>query len=86
MTFVDRRHPFSSAPLSREETYLTAVHEIGHLLGLKHNPNPSSVMYYLDLEGPEVVDITDLAALASHHKLRIASDHEPIPVAKRSGF
>jgi hypothetical protein len=60
-----------TARLSRAEMYLTAVHEIGHMLGLKHNPNAQSVMYYLDLEGPEFLDTSDLASLASRHKLRI---------------
>jgi len=59
-----------SAPLNRTEMYLTAVHEIGHMLGLKHNPNSRSVMYYLDLEGPEYLDAADMALLASRHKIR----------------
>lgn len=59
------------APLSRTEMYLTAVHEIGHLLGLKHNPDPNSVMYYLDLRQREMLDRCDLAALAARHKLRV---------------
>jgi hypothetical protein len=58
------------APLNQTEMYLTAVHEIGHMLGLKHNPNARSVMYYLDLEGPEYLDESDMALLASRHKLR----------------
>jgi hypothetical protein len=70
------------APLSKFEMYVTAVHEIGHLLGLKHNPNASSIMYFLDLSGPEMVDNSDLISLASHHELRIAYDHAPIPVSK----
>jgi len=68
------------APLTDGEMYLTAVHEIGHMLGLKHNPNANSVMYYLDLEGLEVLDSVDLAALASRHRLRITSLSEPIAV------
>jgi hypothetical protein len=71
------------APLTKVEMYLTAVHEIGHMLGLSHNPNPSSVMYYIDLEGPEVLDSWDLAALAAHHKLRIDSARAPIPVSAK---
>lgn len=68
-----------TAPLSQTELYLTAVHEIGHILGLKHNPNARSVMYYLDLEGPEYLDASDLALLATRHKLR-ASAQPRIPV------
>jgi hypothetical protein len=71
--------------LTRSEMYVTAVHEIGHLLGLKHNPNAKSVMYYLDLEGPEVLDRSDLASLAERHKLRPSKLAAPIAVA-RSGY
>lgn len=69
-----------TAPLTSKEMYLTAVHEIGHMLGLKHNPNPNSVMYYLDLREYEVLDQLDLAALSSRHKLRISSIQRPIRV------
>jgi len=69
------------APLTQEEMFLTAVHEIGHIFGLKHNPSTRSVMYYLDLEGSEVLDREDLSALASRHRLRLSSVDEPITVA-----
>lgn len=69
------------APLTKTEMYLTAIHEIGHMLGLRHNPNPDSVMYYIDLEGPEVLDSYDLTALAAHHKLRLDLARAPIPVS-----
>lgn len=72
----------SHAPLSKFEIYVTAVHEIGHLLGLKHNASAFSIMYFLDLEGPEVLDGNDLLALARRHKLRITLDQAPIPVSK----
>jgi hypothetical protein len=68
------------APLTREEMFLTAVHEIGHMFGLKHNPSSRSVMYYLDLEGSEVLDSQDLSALASRHRLRVTSMAGPITV------
>ena len=71
------------APLSNTEMYLTAVHEIGHILGLKHNPSTHSVMYYLDLEGSEVLDQTDLTTLAVRHKLRVASLTDPIAVRQQ---
>lgn len=62
-----------TAPLTKTEMFLTAVHEMGHMFGLKHNPSATSVMYFLDLEGPEVLETADLRSLATHHKLRIAS-------------
>jgi matrixin len=70
-----------TAKLSQNELYLTAVHEIGHMLGLKHNPDARSVMYFLDLEGQEYLDTTDLALLASRHKLRFGL-RKRIPVVK----
>jgi hypothetical protein len=67
--------------LNRTELYLTAVHEIGHMLGLKHNPNAGSVMYYLDLEGQEYLDSADLALLATRHKMRFHTSAR-IPVVR----
>jgi matrixin len=66
--------------LTDSEMYLTAVHEIGHMLGLKHNPSAQSVMYYLDLQGSGTLDQTDLAALAVHHKLRLVSTESAVLV------
>ena len=61
-------------PLTRNEWYVTAIHEIGHMLGLKHNSSTKSVMYALNLEGLESLEVADLASLASRHKLRVAID------------
>lgn len=67
--------------LNSNEMYLTAVHEIGHMLGLKHNSSARSVMYYLDLEGQEYLDTADIALLSSRHKMRFDA-HERIPVVR----
>ncbi len=67
-------------PLSKKEMYLIAVHEIGHMLGLRHNRNTHSVMYYFNLEGPEVLDLTDLRHLSFHHRLRFAVANGPLKV------
>ena len=56
--------------LTDQELFRTSVHEIGHLLGLSHNANTSSVMYFLDLDSPFKLDSDDLRALALRHKLR----------------
>lgn len=56
--------------LTETELYLTSVHELGHMLGLPHNPSAWSVMYYLSLEGSVSLDTADLASLAARHKLR----------------
>ena len=56
--------------LTRQEMFLDSVHEIGHLLGLAHNANESSVMYWLALAKSTTLNSTDLDALAARHKLR----------------
>lgn len=58
--------------LTKAELYRISVHEIGHVLGLRHNSNAGSLMYGLDLDGSESLDANDLASLAAHHKLRVA--------------
>lgn len=70
-----------NAPLTPTEMYLTAVHEIGHMLGLKHNPSAKSVMYHIDLEGPEVLDEFDIESLAKFHKLRVSNPMGAIAVS-----
>jgi hypothetical protein len=59
----------SSTP---EQMFRDAVHEIGHLFGLPHNPSSVSVMYYDNFGQPGLLDFSDLRALAGLHKLRPA--------------
>lgn len=68
--------------LSRTELYRISVHEIGHMLGLRHSSNVLSLMYGLDLDCSESLDVQDLAALAAHHKLRITSLTKPVKLTK----
>jgi Matrixin len=58
--------------MNNAEIYGTAVHELGHLLGLKHNASSQSVMYFLNVNGTEVLDRHDIADLSTHHRLRAA--------------
>jgi len=68
--------------LTKPELYRISVHEIGHMLGLRHNPNAKSLMYDLDLESSECLDVADLASLSAHHKLRLTSYTEPVTLTK----
>ena len=67
--------------LSEIELYRISLHEIGHVLGLPHSSNATSVMYGFNLDDQDWLDLTDLAALATHHKLRIAVPDKPIRLA-----
>jgi len=58
--------------LNQTELFQLSLHEIGHLFGLEHSSNSSSVMYHFTLDGQEWLDLNDLTALAKRHKLRIA--------------
>jgi matrixin len=66
--------------LNNDEIYGIAVHEFGHLLGLKHNASSGSVMYFLDVTGGEVLDGKDIVALSRHHKLRPAICSRPLAI------
>jgi hypothetical protein len=52
------------------------------MLGLQHSSNAMSVMCSFNLEGQEWLDLTDLTALATHHKLRIAPPDKPFKLSK----
>jgi hypothetical protein len=62
--------PKASTYLSDAEAIAVWIHEIGHLLGLKHNPSPRSLMFYLDVDGSSKLDSADLCALDALHALR----------------
>ncbi len=56
--------------LTKEFMFLDSVHEIGHLLGLPHNPSDLSVMYAMELDKSASLNNADLDALAALHKFR----------------
>ena len=62
--------PKASSYLADDEATAVWIHEIGHLLGLKHNPSPTSVMFCVDVDGSSRLDSQDLRAIASRHALR----------------
>ena len=66
--------------LSANEMFFVAVHELGHLFGLQHNPSAYSVMYYLQLDEPLVLNRADLRQLADRHRLRFNRLDQPLPV------
>ncbi len=59
-----------ASKLTAQQMFVISVHEIGHLLGLPHNPSGSSVMYFFTLDESVWLDSADLTALAARHKLR----------------
>jgi hypothetical protein len=66
--------------LAEHEMFVVSVHEIGHLLGLPHNPSWSSVMFFLKLDDSVLLDTSDLNALADRHKLRAGVAVAPVTV------
>lgn len=66
--------------LPANEQFFVAVHELGHLFGLPHNSSASSIMFYLQVDGPLVLDSADLRELAVRHKLRIPRVNQPFLV------
>jgi predicted Zn-dependent protease len=72
--------PHAPDYMTADEMYATAVHELGHLFGLRHNPHASSIMYFLDCDGASSLDEADLQALAIRHAIR-AHNGSAIPIA-----
>lgn len=62
--------PRASSYLADDDATAIWIHEIGHLLGLKHNPSASSVIFGVDVDGSSKLDSQDLRAIASQHALR----------------
>jgi hypothetical protein len=76
--------PRAAKTMSTAEMYGTAVHELGHMLGLKHNASSQSVMYFLNVNGTEILDGKDLLDLSTWHRLRtavVSSGVLPVQVA-----
>ena len=68
--------------LSKMESYRISVHEIGHMLGLRHSADVKSLMYGFDLDDSQSLESADLASLAGRHKLRIVSLSQPVLLSK----
>jgi hypothetical protein len=68
--------------LTETDLYRISVHEIGHVFGLRHSANGYSVMYGLNLDGLDWLDLDDLTALATHHKLRIMTLDKPFKLTE----
>ena len=49
--------------MSCAEIYGATVHELGHMLGLKHNASSRSIMYLLNVNGTGVLDSKDILDL-----------------------
>ena len=72
-------NPRSAKELNGAAIYAIAVHELGHMLGLKHNPSGRSIMYFLNADGSEYLDQQDILELSAHHELRPTTISE-IPI------
>lgn len=65
--------PRATSYLTDEEAVAIWIHEIGHLLGLVHNPSAKSLMYFIDIDLGNKLDSTDLRALSLLHAFRNAT-------------
>jgi predicted Zn-dependent protease len=59
--------------MTERDFYLTAIHEVGHVLGLEHSPNARSIMYFLNPIDPPFLDERDMKSLAKRHRLKSSS-------------
>jgi predicted Zn-dependent protease len=56
--------------LVEEQVYGVALHELGHILGLQHFPEPTSVMYYRPLESSGDIRHEDVEFIRSQIRNR----------------
>jgi hypothetical protein len=68
--------PGSAKEMNSVSIYAAAVHELGHILGLKHNASSRSIMYFLNVDGAECLDREDILELSAYHELRPATISE----------
>jgi len=76
--------PGAASAMSSAQVYGVAVHELGHMLGLKHNASSQSVMYFLNVNGTEALDRNDILDLGTRHELRVAFFAAPIRIPSGS--
>jgi hypothetical protein len=71
----------SESARTPEQKFRNAVHELGHVWGLEHNPISASVMCPYDVGTYKVLMKPDLAALERRHALRPAVSREMVVVS-----
>ena len=78
--------PEEAEAMTCAEIYAAAVHELGHMLGLKHNASSRSIMYFLNVNGTEVLDRKDILDLSSRHRLRATVASAGFPMIQIVGI
>jgi hypothetical protein len=71
----------SESARTPEQKFRNAVHEVGHVWGLEHNPIAASLMCPYDVGTYKVLMKPDLAALEKRHALRSGVSREMIVVS-----
>ena len=71
------------APLSPAGKFVNAVHEIGHIVDLRHNPDPVSVMYPVIENGSKLRELANAVQYRISHILNLRHILEPKPVLCR---